>query len=93
MKRFTLSALFLMVAAGTAIPAQAQEIDRVFNLQATRLEHLDNQTKDNDSSLFGTTLQQRLSDERNERTKDNDGSLFGTNLQQRLHEERTERTK
>ncbi|MEL6248189.1 MAG: hypothetical protein AAFY78_03795 [Cyanobacteria bacterium J06648_16] len=97
MKRFILSSLSLVVAAGTIAPAvNAQEIEKVFDLQASRLEHLDNQTK-SDNSLLDTTLQQRRISELNQRTKGNsqssDDSLVGTTLQQRRISELNQRTK
>ncbi|MEM6352130.1 MAG: hypothetical protein AAF766_15330 [Cyanobacteria bacterium P01_D01_bin.14] len=96
MKRFILSSLSLVVAAGTVAPAaNAQEINKVFDLQASRLEHLDNQTK-SDDSLLDTTLQQRRISELNERTKNaqsSDDSLVGTTLQQRRISELNQRTK
>ncbi|NEP19387.1 MAG: hypothetical protein F6J97_21255, partial [Leptolyngbya sp. SIO4C1] len=58
MQRFVLSSLSLLAAVGIIAPvAQAQEVEKTFNLQEVRLEAWDARQKSSDS-LAESSLQQ-----------------------------------
>ncbi|MEO1403476.1 MAG: hypothetical protein AAFV72_19820 [Cyanobacteria bacterium J06635_1] len=87
MKRFVLSSLSLLLAAGAIAPvANAQDIAEDFNLHEVRIENFDSRQK-SDASLVNTTIHARRLEQ--ERSK-SDASLVNTTIHaRRLEQERS----